>query len=382
MKYQKTYIMKNHIIYVLIASSVLTFGQENQKKSQSEFLTSLDEKIPLQLKEKNVPGMAIAIVENGEVIYQKGIGFSNTEKEIKITEETGFNIGSISKLFTAWGIMKLVENNKIDLDAPIENYLTRWKFPKSEFDSKKVTVRSLLSHTAGISVHGYPGFHPDAKLPTLEASLNGENGPVRENEKVEIIIEPNTKFQYSGGGYTILQLLIEEVIGISFEQYMQKEVFKPLKMKHTSFTIDKKLLKNSATPYDENGKEVYIEVFTAKAAAGLHTTLEDMLLFAKATIDGNSVLTKQTINEMTKIVPITKSKGRAQGLGYNAIILGPLTVKGHAGSNTGWESGFMLDFSTNSGVIMLTNGDNGKDVAIATLRQWARWKMNTMQSKN
>ncbi|MCC1483531.1 serine hydrolase domain-containing protein [Winogradskyella immobilis] len=374
--------MKNYITFLFITVSYLAFTQNNQSTTVSKFTATLDEKIPLQLKEKNVPGMAIAIIEDGHIIYKKGIGFSNTQKQTKITSETGFNIGSISKLFTAWGIMKLVENNKINLDVPVENYLTRWKLPKSEFDSKKVTVRSLLSHTAGISVHGYPGFHPDAKLPTLEASLNGKNGPVRENEKVEIVIEPNTKFQYSGGGYTILQLLIEEVSGKSFEAYMQKEVFKPLKMKHTSFSITKKLLKNSATPYDANGKEVYIEVFTAKAAAGLHTTLEDMLLFAKATIEGNSVLTKQTINEMTKIVPITKTKGRGQGLGYNAIILGPLTVKGHAGSNTGWESGFMFDFTTNNGIIMLTNGDNGKDVAIATLREWARWKMNTMQSKN
>ena len=278
--------------------------------------------------------------------------------------------------------MKLVENNKIDLDVPVENYLTRWKFPKSEFDSKKVTVRSLLSHTGGISVHGYPGFHPDAKLPTLEASLDGENGPVRENEKVEIVIEPNTKFQYSGGGYTILQLLIEEVTNTSFEVYMQKEIFKPLKMKHTSFTIDKKILKYSATPYDENGEAVYIEVFTAKAAAGLHTTLEDMLLFAKANMNDNPILSKQTIEEMTTIVPVTKSKGQGQGLGYHAYFLGPLTVKGHAGSNTGWESGFMLDFNTNSGIIMLTNGDNGENVAIATLRKWARWKAMSMQSKN
>jgi len=179
-----------------------------------------------------------------------------------------------------------------------------------------------------------------------------------------------------------LQLLIEEVTGKSFEIYMQKEVFKPLKMKNTSFIIDKKILKHSATPYDENGEAVYIEVFTAKAAAGLHTTLEDILLFAKANMNDNPILSKQTIEEMTTIVPVTKSKGQAQGLGYHTYFLGPLTINGHAGSNTGWESGFMLDFNTNSGIIMLTNGDNGENVAIATLRKWARWKAMSMQSKN
>ena len=379
--HQNTIIMKKHMICLCLLFNMLAFGQEKQKESILEFTTSLDKSIPSQLSEKKVPGMAIAIIDNGTVIYEKGIGLSNVEHQTKVTSKTGFNIGSISKLFTAWGIMKLVENNKLDLDAPVENYLTRWQLPESEFDSKKVTIRSLLSHTGGISVHGYPGFPPKAKLPSLEASLNGENGPVRANEKVEIAIAPQTKFQYSGGGYTILQLLIEEVTHTSFEEYMQNEVFKSLKMTNTSFTIDKKIVKHSATPYDEHGKEVYLERFTAKAAAGLHTTLEDMLLFARATMEDNPVLSKNTIDKMTEIIPITKSKRQAQGLGYHAYFLGPITVKGHAGSNTGWESGFMLDFDSNSGIIMLTNGSNGKDVAIATLRKWARWKAMSMQSK-
>jgi len=374
--------MRNYIIYMLISFSTTGFTQNNRSISVSEFTKSLNETIPLQLAEKKVPGMAIAIIDNGDIIYKRGIGLANIEHQVDITSKTGFNIGSISKLFTAWGVMKLVEKEKIDLDAPAENYLKRWKFPMSEFESKKVTVRSLLTHTGGISVHGYPGFRPNASLPSLEESLNGENGPVRENERVEIIVEPQTKFQYSGGGYTILQLIIEEVTGQSFEIYMQSQIFEPLKMNDTSFTIDEKILKSSATPYDESGKEVYIEKFTAKAAAGVHTTLEDMLLFAKATMDNNSVLSKKAISEMIKIDPITKSKRRAQGIGYQTIFLGPLGLKGHAGSNTGWESGFMLDFDNNSGIIMLTNGSNGKDVAIATLRKWARWKINKIDSKH
>lgn len=363
--------MKTYLSLIMVLGLNFSYTQD-----YSSFTKDLDSLLPLQLKERNVPGIAIAIIDNGNVIYEKGIGFANKDEQIKITKTTGFNIGSISKLFTAWGIMKLVENNKINLDVPVEHYLTRWKFPKSEFDSKKVTVRSLLSHTAGISVHGYPGFHPDTKLPTLEASLDGENGPLRENEKVEIVIEPNTKFQYSGGGYTILQLLIEEVTEISFEKYIQKEVFKPLKMKHTSFTIDEKLLKNSAIPYDENGKEVYIERFTAKAAAGLHTTLDDMLSFAKANFVDNDILSEKTIEEMSDIVPLTKSKRGAQGLGYQIYFLGPITVKGHAGSNTGWEAGIMMNFEDKSAIIMLTNSSNGKSVAVNTLRKWAKWKMS------
>ncbi|WP_400079745.1 serine hydrolase domain-containing protein [Winogradskyella sp. R77965] len=368
--------MKKYVIHCFIICISFSFAQEH-----SDFIKSLDTTIPINLKEKNVPGIAIAIIEDGQVIYKKGIGFADITAQTKMSSTTGFNIGSISKLFTAWGIMKLVEKDKIGLDIPVEDYLTRWKLPESNFDNSKVTIRGLLSHTAGISVHGYPGFHPDAKLPSLETSLNGDNGPVKADEKVEVVIEPQTKFQYSGGGYTILQLLIEEISGISFETYMQTEVFKPLNMKRTSFTMDKNILKNSAKPYDENGEEVYIEQFTAKAAAGLHTNLEDLIIFAKATLGDNEVLTKETIEEMMTLLPITKSKRGAQGLGYQGYFLGPITAKGHAGSNTGWEAGFMLDVEHNSGIIMLTNGSNGKHVAIATLRQWAKWKMNKLRSK-
>jgi len=350
--------MKNYLILCFIICFNTTFAQD-----YSNFIKSLDTILPINLHEKNVPGMAIAIIDDGQIIYEKGIGLADVDLQTKINSKTGFNIGSISKMFTAWGVMKLVEKEIIDLDTPVEAYLTRWQLPKSEFDSKKVTVRALLSHTAGISVHGYPGFHPNAKLPSLEASLDGDNGPVRANEKVEISIEPQTKFQYSGGGYTILQLLIEEVTGKSFETYMTQEIFKPLKMKHTSFSIDNTYLKTSATPYDENGEAVYIERFTAKAAAGLHTNLDDLIVFAKATLNENTVLSKSTIE-------------------YQVYFLGPITVKGHAGSNTGWESGFMLDIEHKSGIIMLTNSSNGKDVAINTLRKWVKWKASHLKPQD
>lgn len=338
---------------------------------------SLDKEIPVRLKSKKVPGMAIVVFDHGKVVYKKGIGLADVKNKESVTTRTGFNIGSISKMVTAWGVVKLATQNKIDLDAPIEKYVTRWKLPPSEFDVNKVTVRALLSHTAGISVHGYPGFRPEQTLPTLERSLDGVNGDVREDEKVEIILEPQTRFKYSGGGYTLLQLMIEEVTGRSFAEYMESEVFKPLGMHNTSFIIDQKILKHSAKPYNEEGEEIYLERFTAQAAAGLHTTLEDMITFAKATFNGNKVLDKQTLSLMQQ--PVEASGGR-YGLGYESYRFGPVTVQGHAGSNDGWESGFMMDFASNSGVIMLTNGSNGKDVAIATLRQWMQWRMKSAQN--
>ena len=366
--------------YCLLVLS-FSYGQEPSNNFQEKITRFISEQVPSLLVENKVPGMAIAVLENGAPIYVKGLGFADVANKVETTANTGYNIGSISKLFTAWGVMKLVENGKIGLDDPVEIYLKRWKLPPSEFDHKKVTIRALLSHTAGISVHGYPGFPPDATLPSLEASLNGENGPVRANEAVEVVLAPNTKFQYSGGGYSILQLLIEEVTGTSYSKYMEQEVFHPLALEHTSFVIDPTLLKNSAKPYDENGKDTYIERFTAKAAAGLHTNLNDLIRFAKASFENPQVLSKSTVDLMRKPVPITKTKRQAYGLGYNTYFFGPLSISGHAGSNTGWEAGFMLDFEDKSGLIMLTNGSNGKKVAINILRTWAKWKLEATQKQ-
>jgi CubicO group peptidase (beta-lactamase class C family) len=123
--------------------------------SQKDYLIELDKKTPTWLEEFIVPGAAIVLIEDGEVILQKGYGFADVKKNAKIEDRTGFNIGSISKTIAAWGFMKLVEESKIKLDSPAEKYLIRLHFPESEYNANKVTIRRLLSHTAGLSLHGY-----------------------------------------------------------------------------------------------------------------------------------------------------------------------------------------------------------------------------------
>ncbi|MGA9238153.1 serine hydrolase domain-containing protein, partial [Robiginitalea sp.] len=271
--------MKNQLTLLLTLLFSFSLAAQNESKEIEQFTYELDQRIPELLHDFLVPGAAIALIENGEIILQKGYGYSNIDKGTLVTPTTGFNIGSISKTFAAWGVMKLVQEGKIDLDAPAENYLTRWHFPDSEFDADKVTLRRLLSHTAGLSLHGYPGWSPKDELPSIEESLNGKNnGPGR----VEIIMEPGTKWKYSGGGFTVLQLIIEEVTGEKFEDYMQANILNPLGMTHSSFTIDDKILEASALEYNEFGEVIDFELFTAQAAAGLHTTIKDFTKFALA----------------------------------------------------------------------------------------------------
>lgn len=358
--------MKTLITIITIALSTLFVNA--QTSSENELLKTLNETTPKALQDNKVPGLALAIIKDGQVIIKKGYGFSDVKKNEIVNSKTGFNIGSISKMFTAWGIMKLVEEGTLNLDASASNYISGWHLPNSEFDANKVTIRNLLQHTAGLSVHGYNGYESKNELTSIRQSLSGTSNP---DEAVKLIMEPESKWQYSGGGYSILQLVIEEVSGNSFADYMQKSIFKPLKMKHTSFDINKKILKNSAKAYDEEAKEIPLRLFNAQAAAGLHTTIDDLILFAKASFSRNPVLSKKSISLLT--APTEISNGN-YGMGYMEMNrFGDFTLNGHGGSNEGWHSGFMLDFKSKSGIIILTNGSNGRNVLFGSMKEWAKW---------
>jgi len=354
-----------------------TLSAQKESKEISHFVSELDQKIPQLLNDFIVPGTAIAIIENGEIILQKGYGYANIDKKTKVTTTTGFNIGSISKTIAAWGVMKLVQEGRIDLDAPAEKYLTRWHLPESEFDSDKVTIRRLLSHTAGLSLHGYPGWSPNDELPTLEESLNGKNnGP----GPVEIIMEPGTKWKYSGGGFTILQLIIEEVTQQKFEDYMQAAILNPLGMINSSYTIDEKIVNASSLEHNNFGEVIDFELFTAQAAAGLHTTIKDFTKFAQASLYANKknkkqqqILSPAYLKQMMEPAPASNG---IYGLGYqiDSIQGTSVTLVGHGGANTGWHAFLRLNPATNDGFIMITNGGAGHNIYRQVYCDWIYWK--------
>ena len=374
--------MTRNLMFLLTLLLPFAISAQNESKSIEQFVNELDKKIPQVLNDFTVPGVAIAIIENGEIVLQKSYGFSDVEKEVKVTTKTGFNIASISKTIAAWGVMKLVQDGKIDLEAPAEKYLTRWHLPESEFNSNEVTIRRLLSHTAGLSLHGYPGWSPNDTLPTIEESLKGKNnGP----GGVEIIMEPRAKYQYSGGGFTILQLIIEEVTGQKFEDYMQEQILNPLGMTNSSYKIDGKIMAASASEYDNFGEKIDFELFTAQAAAGLHTTIEDFTRFAFANLyrnnsqkKDNPVLSADIVQLMMEPVPATIGD-YGYGLGYEIDTRKTLKgLSGHNGDNAGWHAMFRVDPATNDGFIVFTNGGAGYNIINMVFCEWITW--NTGES--
>ncbi len=206
------------VFLLAIGVTEATHAQAPDQKALDRYQQSLDSLVPALLEELATPGATVALIRDGIVVVSKGYGWADHEGRERVTTTTLFNIGSISKTVAAWGLMRLVEEGKVDLDAPVENYLTRWRLPPSAFDHDDVTLRRLLSHTAGLQLHGYPGFEPDEQLPTVVASLSGAtNG----SGDVRVIMTPGTKWQYSGGGFTIAQLLVEEMTGRPFHEYMR-----------------------------------------------------------------------------------------------------------------------------------------------------------------
>lgn len=337
----------------------------------SKLSKTFDNDIPVIMADNNVPGAFIALIKNNQVAYEKYYGYSDLKNKVLVNGQTGFNIGSISKTFTAWGIMKLVEQGEIGLDSSANKYLKRWQFPESSYDSDLITIRSLLSHTAGLSVHGYYGWNKTEKLPTLQESLSGKP---KKYTKVELIAEPHTKWQYSGGGYSVLQLIIEEVTGDKFEHYMDTAIISPMGMHNSSFNIDERILAKSSLEYNKKGRQIPFEYFTEKAAAGFQTTPDDLIKFIQwnfSTVNQGQtesiVISSSSLKEMLTVVPASE-RTVPYGLGYfknNAS-----NSWWHGGANAGWMSMIGINPNHSTGIIILTNSFLGYEVMDFAFKEW------------
>ncbi|WP_288446055.1 serine hydrolase domain-containing protein [uncultured Chryseobacterium sp.] len=333
------------------------------------------EKLGQELTVKNnVPGVGVAVIRDGKIAWIQSMGYADLASKRPVTPETIFNIGSVSKLVSSWGFMQLTEKDLIKLDDPVEQSLTRWHLPRSEFDESKVTLRRLLSHTAGLSVHGYGGSDQGTPLLSLEESLNGKTK--RNGETVHLISEPGTKWEYSGGGYTLAQLLLEEKTKQDFTNYMKQNIFLPLGMKNTNYEWTEDMKPNSATAYDELGNPIKNRIFTEKAAAGLQTTIVDLAHFAELSITLDpkqliKVLKPETIKLMETPVLPSSTEGES-GLGYRFMNYENFRTIGHTGENAGWSAALLLDLPSKSGIIILCNGSNGDRVWFPIYQSWLK----------
>jgi CubicO group peptidase (beta-lactamase class C family) len=181
-----------------------------------------------------VPGVSVAVFENGKLAWAKGYGVRDAEGTAPVDAETLFQAGSISKPVTAVAVMRLVERGLLSLDEPVNDKLTSWKIPDNALTAgHPVTLRELLSHSAGLTVHGFPGYARGAPVPSLVEVLDGR--PPANTPAIVVNLTPGTQWRYSGGGYTVIQQLLDDVTGKPFPETLKRLVLDPAGMTHSRF---------------------------------------------------------------------------------------------------------------------------------------------------
>ena len=243
------------------------------------------EAVDNQIQKEFVGNFAMAVMKDGSI--EKELFYS---KNKKVDKNTIFQVSSLSKIVSAVGIMKLVELGKINLDTPVNKYLKRWQLPPSKFDNEQVTVRKLLSHTAGLTDGlGYNGFTNKDSVQTLEQSLTkAKDADKGISGEVKVGIEPGSKWQYSGGGFTLLQLIVEETSGQTFNDFMTDSLFIPLKMNSSSYILNDTLKNRLCEFYNTDKSTAPHFYYTSLAATSLHTSLSDLETFFQLFVKGKN----------------------------------------------------------------------------------------------
>ncbi|NMC41327.1 MAG: beta-lactamase family protein [Bacteroidales bacterium] len=362
-------------LIILTKSNLIIRNAINLKKDGESLTARYERIIPVLMEYYHIPGVCISVIKGGKEIWSSPFGYADVEKGIKMTTETFFRVESISKSVTAWGVSGLIEEGKIDPARPVEGYLNGWKFPEGKFSAEGITINSLLSHTSGLPLGDFTNrFSPAAEIPGLRESLSRE---------AFIIREPGSSYSYSNVGFNLLQLVAEEVTGVSFSDYIGAFLLKPLGMSRSCYEWNAELESGLATAYDLKGNPVGPYVYPENGAGGLFSTIEDISKFVVAGVSGSDgqgqrLLSENTVAEMH--TPLTQIHG-IYGLVFSHYGRGhfieyldksELAVS-HGGQGYGWMSHYHLIPGTGDGIVILTNSQRSWPFFGFVLRDWAEW---------
>lgn len=336
-----------------------------------EFKTHMDERIPALMKQYGIPGCNIALVKDNKVVWTEGYGYADVASGRALTVDTPMSVQSITKSVTAWGVMRLREKGLMDLDAPVSQYLKSWQFPLTDYPTEKITVRQLLSHTSGMPLGDFTNIYsPDEAMPSNRDVMTGE---------AVLMCEPGTRFSYSNIGYNLLEILIEDVTGQSFSEYIRTEVLLPLGMESSFFDIDKAVTPYPPTGYNLKGEPVPVYLYPSKASGGLFATAHDIARFAAAGMQENPVLSGESIKLL--YAPQNHKIGiyglifDAYGFGHYIERLpnGMLSVS-HGGQGNGIMTHLQAVPEAGDAIVILTNSQRSWPFIAYVLSGWAQWR--------
>jgi CubicO group peptidase (beta-lactamase class C family) len=368
--------MKN--LLILLSICTLFSCTDPKEKQQQELLDRISriehsiqptlqiegEEVPTyfiedRLKELNIPGISIAVVNNGKLEWAKGYGFADKSENRMVDTLTMFLAGSISKPVAAIRAHQLVEEGKMSLDVNINDYLSTWKVPDNEFTAKeKVTLRRILNHTAGLTVWGFPGYDKGDTIPTVPEVLDGRGN----TDSVRVFKVPGESWMYSGGGYTVMQMAITDIEGMTFPETMQRHVLDLLNMRESTFEnpLPEAFHAIAATGYRGNGDEVEGKwpIYPEMAAAGLWTTPSQLIQYAieiqkihQTKKDG--ILKYETVEAM--LTPGMNDHGLGPGIGEFTF--------GHGGADEGFRADLTAWKDTPNALVIMVNSDNGSIIS-------------------
>jgi CubicO group peptidase (beta-lactamase class C family) len=327
----------------------------------------------------NVPGVSIAVIKDGKIAWAKGYGVLETGQATSVNTETIFQAGSISKPTATVAALRMVERGQLQLDAPINDFLKAWKVPDNDFTKQApVTLRGIMSHGAGLTVHGFPGYEAGAPVPTVPQVLDGV--PPANTPAVRVDKVPGSSWRYSGGGYTIMQLAMTDVSGKDFPALTDELVLKPAGMTRSSYVnplpMDNRA--NAATAHHRDGTKVPGDSHTypEMAAAGLWTTPSDLDRLALSVVaaargDKDALLGPDMTKQM-----LTTQIG-SYGLGFDLAEPGDGQVFSHGGVDEGFESYLFAYTDGHGGAAIMTNAQGGMRLAQEIMVSLARvygWK--------
>ena len=334
-----------------------------------------------RMEHYDVPGVSLTVIHDGEIAWSKTYGILDKETKEPVSENTLFQAASISKPVSAYAALRLVEQGKIDLNTDVNSQLKSWQLPENEFTKeKKVTLKNLLNHSAGTTVHGFWGYSPDLPVPTLTQVLNGEE-PAN-SAAIVVNKTPEESFRYSGGGYNVAQQLMIDATGQTFPEILKELVLEPLGMSKSTFDQPLKgdQLSLAATGYLPNGdmtkgkRHTYPEM----AAAGLWTTSEDLAKFAiniQKTVKGDSI--KALSKELTNLM-LTPFVEDYVGIGIFVLEKGDQIYFQHGGWNEGFSSQLMANKNEGYGAVVMINSNHPDFVdelirSVAMTYDWANY---------
>jgi len=383
--YNKKDIHIFHIIIFAIVILFLLFPACNSTKL-NERISKVENGLllPVQIKDQpvdkmrladrmeyyKVPGVSIAVINDYKIEWARGYGVLEAGETRPVTTEALFQAASISKPVTAVAVLKMVEEGTFNLDEDVNKKLVTWKVPDNEFTSeKKVTLRGLLSHSAGLTVQGFRGYAQNEEVPSMLQILNGEK-PAN-SAPIRVDIPPNSQYRYSGGGYCIVQQLLIDNKNKPFSEIMEETILSPLHMTNSSYEqpLPKEKIANAAVGHRRDGNPIEGKwhTYPEMAAAGLWTTPSDLCRFAielMLSLSGKSniVISENMAKQM--LTPQHTNNGLGlfmEGEDFNFYF-------GHNGSNEGFRCILIAYPEKGNGAVIMTNSDDGWQLYSEILR--------------